>query len=410
MPGGRLSDLTILIAAGTALLALSLASFVISPVDTTPQIDGSSFSNHPSGARAAFLALKESGYDVRQSYEPISLLRAEPTAVLILAEPVLPPSQGDVRALLGFIEAGGTVLATGSTAGAFLPGLPSKPSAGRLAGGSSPGTPEAEAPTPIAIDAAIPSRLSDGVPRVTIAPAPSALADSSRYVTIYGTDARPAIVAARIGNGTAIWWSGSTPLTNAGVAESRSIDLLVNALGSATDREVWWDEHYHGHSRSLASYVKGTSLPCAGAQLGLVLLAALLAFARRRWPIRAAYIEPRASPLEFVDSMGALYQRASISAGIVRTVRGRVRRLLAAACGLPHGVPDEHLSQAAGPRVGTPPAQLQALLAGSAEAADNPDLRPEDARRIVAELQRVSLALRHGRRGAAAKAGNMEWR
>lgn len=404
MPGRRLSDLTILIAAGAALLALSLASFVIAPVDTTPQIDGSSFANHPSGARAAFLALKESGYNVRQSYEPMSLLRAEPTAVLILADPVVPPSQGDLRALLAFIEGGGTVLATGSTAGAFLPGLPSKPTAGTLSGRSSSGAPEAEPPAPIAVEAAIPSRLSDGVPRTAIAPAPSPLADTSRYVTIYGTDARPAIVAARIGNGTAIWWSGSTPLTNAGVAASRSIDLLVNAIG-ATDREVWWDEHYHGHSRSLASYVKGTSLPFAGAQLGLVMLAALLAFSRRRWPIRAAYVEPRASPLEFVDSMGALYQRANVSAGIVRTVRGRVRRLLAAACGLPQDVPDEHLSQAAGSRVATAPAQLQALLAGSAQAAEDPDLRPEDARRIVAELQRVSLALRHGRR---AKTGMME--
>ena len=394
MPRGRLSDLTILIAAGTALLALSLASFVIAPVDTTPPIDGSSFANHPSGARAAFLALKESGYDVRPSYEPISLLRAEPSAVLILAEPALPPSQGDLRALLAFIERGGTVLATGSAAAGFLPGLPWKPPGSHRSGNPSSRAPNAEPPAPSAVDAAIPSRLSDGVPRTTTVPAPSALANTSRYVTIYGTDARPAIVAARLGKGLAIWWAGSTPLTNAGVAESRSVDLLVNVIGTPIDREVWWDEHYHGHSRSLASYVKGTSLPFAGAQLALVILAALLAFSRRRWPIRAAYVEPRASPLEFVDSMGALYQRANIPAGMVRTVRGRVRRLLAAACGLPPGVPDEHLSQAAGPRVSTPPARLQALLAGSAEAADNPDLPPEDARRLVAELQRVSMALR----------------
>jgi hypothetical protein len=388
MPGGRVSDLTILIGAGTALVALSLASFLIAPVDTTPQIDGSSFANHPSGARAAFLALKQSGYDVRQSYEPLALARPGPRAVLILADPLLPPSQGDVRALLAFIEQGGTVLATGGAAGAFLPGLPWKPGAAAA---------DAEAPAPVAVDAAIPSRLSEGVPRATMVPAQSALTDTSRYVTIYGTNARPAILAARIGKGTAIWWSGSTPLTNAGVAESRSIDLLVNVIGDPAGREVWWDEHYHGHSRSLASYVRGTSLPFAGAQLGLVMLAALLAFSRRRWPIRAAYAEPRASPLEFVDSMGALYQRANVAAGIVGTVRARVRRLLATACGLPPGTPDEHLSRAAGARAATPPARLQALLAASADAAANPNLRPQDARRLVAELQQVSRALRHGR-------------
>ena len=245
MPGGRrLSDLTILIAAGTAMLALSLASFVIAPVDSTPQIAGSSFSTHPSGARAAFLALKEAGYRVRQSYEPISLFRSSPTAVLVLAEPGVAPSQGDLRALLAFIERGGTVLATGAAAGAFLPGLPRKPLPREVTG------------DPSSVDAAIPSRFSDGVPRTTIPTAPTALANTSRYVTIYGTDARPAIVAARFGKGWAIWWAGSTPLTNAGLAESRQIDLLVNVIGEPGEREVWWDEHYHGHSRSLLSYVK----------------------------------------------------------------------------------------------------------------------------------------------------------
>ena len=128
-----------------------------------------------------------------------------------------------------------------------------------------------------------------------------------------------------------------------------------------------------------------------------MIAAGLLAFSRRRWPVRAAYVEPRASPLEFVDSMGALYQRANTSAGVVATVRGRLRRRLAAACGLPPGAPDEHLSRAAAARVSTGPAQLQALLASSAEAAGNPDLRPDDARRIVEALQRTGRALRQGR-------------
>ena len=394
MPAGRgLTDLTILIVAGIVMLALSLASFLIAPVDSTPQIPGSSFSTVPSGARAAFLALKEAGYDVRQSYEPVSHFRSSARAVLILADPSLPPSQGDLRALLAFIEGGGTVLATGDAAGAFLPGLPKRPAEKHA--GSAPGADEA---MPTSVEAAIPSPLSDGVPRTTIVPASTGLGDTSLYVTVYGTDARPAIVAARFGKGSAIWWSGSTPLTNGGVAESRNIDLLVNVLGEPGEREVWWDEHYHGHSRSLLSYVKNTSLPFAGAQLGLVIVAALLAFSRRRWPIRAAYVEPRASPLEFVDSMGALYQRAGTSAGVVRTVRTRVRRLLASACGLPPGVPDEQLSLAAAPRVATEAGQLQALLASSAQAAGNPELSPDEARRVVEALQGMRMALRSGRR------------
>jgi len=394
MPRGRrLTDVTVLIAAGAVMLALTSVSFVLAPVDSTPQIAGSSFATFPTGARAAFLALKQAGYDVRQSYEPVSLLRTSSTAVLILADPTLAPSQGDLRALLAFVERGGTVLGTGAAAGAFLPGLP------KLAAGKQvrPAAGPDDAP-PSVVDAAIPSRLSDGVPRTTMTPSPTPLGNASPYVTVYGTDARPAIVAARFGKGLAIWWAGSTPLTNAGVAESRNIDLLVNAVGEPGEREIWWDEHYHGHSRSLLSYVKGTSLPFAGAQLGLVIVAALLAFSRRRWPVRAAYVEPRASPLEFVDSMGALYERARTSAGVVDTVRARVRRLLASACGLPPGVLDEDLGRAAAARVSIEPAQLQAVLTSSAQAAANPDLAPDEARRVVEALQRACTALRTRRR------------
>jgi len=96
--------------------------------------------------------------------------------------------------------------------------------------------------------------------------------------------------------------------------------------------------------------------------------------------------------------MGALYERARTSAGVVATVRARVRRLLASACGLPPGVLDEDLGRAAAARVSIEPAQLQAVLTSSAQAAANPGLAPDEARRVVEALQRACTALRTRRR------------
>ncbi len=384
---GRTSDLTILIAAGLATLLLSAASFLIAPVSSTPAVDGSSLATHAAGARATYLALKQAGYDARQSFEPVSFLRASPTAVLIIAEPQSLPSQLDVRALLAFVEGGGTVLATGRLASPFLPGIPSRPqSAGAAA-------------EPAQVNATLPSSLSVGVPRITMTTADGVVSGASPYLTIYGTDARPAVLAARYGKGLAIWWAGSTPLTNAGISDTGHVELLLNVLGEPGERQVIWDEHYHGHSRSLLSYAAGTPAPFAAAQLGLVFLAALLTFSRRRWPVRGEYVEPRSSPLEFVDSMGMLYQRANTPAGAVATVRARVRRTIAAACGVPANVGDEHLSRAAASRTAIDAAYLEELLAGSARASSDPDLRTETARGIVRDLQDVAAAVRAARQG-----------
>lgn len=383
----RTSDLTILIAAGVLTLLLSAASFLIQPVSSTPLLDGSSLATHPLGARATYLGLKQAGYDVQQSFEPLSYVRASSSAVLILAEPLIAPSQLDVRALLAFVERGGIVLTTGPLASRFLAGLP--PAAKE----------KAAIPEPAEVSVALPGSLSAGVPRIRMATAQSAVVQVSPYLTIYGTDARPAVLAARLGKGRAIWWAGPTPLTNAAVAEPGHLELLLNIVGAPGERQVIWDEHYHGHSRSLLSYAAGTPAPFAAAQLGIVFLAALFTYSRRRWPIREQYVEPRTSPLEFVESMGALYQRARATAGAVSTVRARVRRSIAAACGLPLAVDDEHLSRVAAIRTGIAGERLQKALANSASAAIDADLKPESATRTVQELQHLAVAVRAARRG-----------
>ena len=89
----RTSDLTVLAVAGAGTVLLTAASFMVAPPDALPRNDGSSYAAHPDGARAAFLLLKELGYHVDRSFEPVTAIRHAPEhTALVLANPSEAPS------------------------------------------------------------------------------------------------------------------------------------------------------------------------------------------------------------------------------------------------------------------------------------------------------------------------------
>jgi hypothetical protein len=377
------SDLKILIAAAAVTLLLSIASFLVAPVDSASYVTGSSYSPRADGAKAAFLMLKESGYAVERSFEPLTALRRSPErTVLILAAPVEGPSQQDIRVLRHFVEAGGIVLTTDRSGGEFLPGVPA------------PGPRDAFPEELTTVSAAIASPLTTGVPRIEVHRASKSLASASQYVTVYGDDASPAVVMARLGSGTAVWWADSWPLTNEGISASGHAELLLNLVGAPGARTVLWDEHYHGHARSLWSYIAGTPLPFVGLQMLLLSLAAVLAWSRRKWPIRHPVEVSRTSPLEFVDSMGALYERAGVARAAIATARARTRRDLIAAVRAPSATADAALARMVADRAGVEVPKIEGALAMGSEGATGADVDDAAAVRIVAELQRIAAAAR----------------
>ena len=371
----RTSDLTLLVGAGAATLLLSVASFFLAPVDSAPQLPGSSFASNPAGSRAVYLALQTAGYRVERSYEPLATLRRDPRSiVLVLTEPAVQASDQDLRAMRRLLEGGAVVLATGTAASTMLPDL-------RV------GNPARE-PASTARETMV-SPISRGVPSIH-ATRGGRLAVGSAYVPVYGDAEHTAVVAATFGDGTAVWFAGVFPLTNEGIARAGHAELLANVLGPPGERAILWDEHYHGHSRSLWSYMAGTPLPYAVLQIGIVGLLALVSLSRRRSPPRAIYDETRSSPLEFIDSMGSLYERAGTAAGAVATIRARVRRGLVDVCGIPASVPDSQLAAAVGARAGWPADRVEALLGSSAKAARDPDLTPGEALTVTAGLQQLA--------------------
>ena len=376
----RPRDLTIVLVALTALAVLSVAGmFVVPP--TEAQEDGSSYSATPRGARAAFLTLRQLGYRVERSFEPVTGVTRDPAGVvLIFAEPLEVPSDQDRRAIRQFLNGGGTVVAAGRVASAFFGGIP-----GEL---SQQVEPREYAPV-------LPGSLTHGVTSIDVESEPQPSFALPGYVPVFGRDPDAPVRVAHVGRGRAIWVSSATPFVNEWIDRHGNLQFLLNVLGAPGEHTILWDERYHGHARSLWSYVGRTPLPWALAQLGLIGLTAAATFSRRRGPVRAKVIDARTSPMEFVDSMGALYAQAKADRASVDVARARLRRLLAEAAGVPAGCTDAALARAAAARVAMEPEALEALLTASGDGGERSALQ------IVQGLQGVAATLVLERRGAS---------
>lgn len=394
MSARRLNDLTILIVAGLLIVALAIVSFLLSYTDTSPRVAGSSYSSEPHGTRVAYLVLKELGHEIDRSFDPVTALRGEPReSTFLLANPAVGPSEQDTRAMRAFVERGGVVIAYGLSAAPFLPGVTP------VKGG--PAIDNDAHRLPVGIPGAL-TRGTDAM-RARRQRAPEL---DAAYVAVYGESAAPALVVARFGEGRVIWSLDHTPIQNDGVAGEDNVRVLANAAGAPGLRTILWDEHYHGERRSLWSYLAGTPVAWGFAQLALLAVAGFAAVGRRRGPLRPRFVEPRTSPLEFVDTMGSLYERAGTRREAVDAARSRLRRRLAAAAGMPPSATDEQLVSAAAARTGIDGGRILAALSAAADLRRS--VSDKDAVPLVAELQELTASVAAARTGRTSE--GRRWR
>ena len=97
--------------------------------------------------------------------------------------------------------------------------------------------------------------------------------------------------------------------------------------------------------------------------------------------------------MEFVDMLGALYRRANARQAAVQAARLRLRRAIAAACGVPAATEDETLARAAGARLHTDAAGIGALLSEADVAAGQADLTAQRAIEVMQRLQKLTAQL-----------------
>jgi hypothetical protein len=377
MSARRLKDIHLVALAGVLTVVLGGAGAFIAPPGGPGIESPSSFSAAGGGGKAAFLTLKSLGYRVDRSYEPMTAVTADPADTMLLMTGTSPPSDLDRRALEAFLQGGGSVLLVGPQGADFLRVQGAAP--------SSPFAPPARhrvgAPSPLAVRAS----------EITMAPVAGAPKFGSAYVAVFSDGVEnPLVVTARVGQGRVVWLAAATPLTNAHIADAENLQLLLNAVGDPAGRKLLWDEHYHGHSRSLWSYAVHTPLPWVGAQLGVLLICALATYSRRRGPVRARRTDPRTSPLEFIEMLGALYRRAGAAPAAVAAARARLRRTIAAAQGIPADSPDDAIARAVATRTGVDIREVLDILVAAERAIRARDLSAAEALRLSRRLQLFS--------------------
>jgi hypothetical protein len=360
MPQGITSTDRRLLWFAAALLVLLIAGVsVLQPVGVAGQSTVPSvYSTAPRGARAAYLLLRDLGFDVRVWEEPPPTLAAlPPDALLILAEPADAPNKSAREALARFLEGGGHILFCGAVIPAFFPAAKVQPP---LFGRS-----------PWILNADLPGAISRGAEHVTMrAQTWWGKLDSSQ-LRLYGAGNNAAIVSWRVGKGEVLWWASASPLTNAGLNQAGNLPLFINSIQAFASHNtpIYWDEYFHGERTSLSSYLVRTPLKWGAWQLALVAVLLIFSFSRRSGPIVMPPAVSRLSPLEFVDTMGALYRHAHAFALPVEVSYRNLRLELTQRLGLPAATPDNELARIASERLGVDHVSLADALAAAAPGA-----------------------------------------
>jgi hypothetical protein len=122
MPVITQSDRRLLAAGGAIIAVLVVGVVLLAPDKDDDPGFPSSYSANRHGAKAAFLLLKQAGYNVERWTESPTGLPAQPRGtLLVLAQPALYPENVERAALTRYLFNGGRILAIGSSAALLLP-------------------------------------------------------------------------------------------------------------------------------------------------------------------------------------------------------------------------------------------------------------------------------------------------
>jgi len=374
-------DRTLLLAAGAGSLLLITLSVTLSPAGGTTNATPTTYSAASGGAKAVYLLLLAARYPVtRWEQSPLDL-PDEANATLILADPQDAPTSEERSAVRQFIERGGRVIATGASGAFFLPE-------------------HRVVPDPIAgmtwkrMASRSPSFVARAAPEITLAPQAYWEADDSALPLYSDVDEalKVRVIKADVGRGEMIWWASATPLTNAGVQEPGNLEFVLACIGD-THRQILWDEYFHGHQQSLAASLIESPFKWAALHVALAAAAVLLTYSRRSGPIVASAAESRLSPLEFVRTLGFLYQRAGAASVAVDISYQRFRYRLTRRLGITSAASADDLERAVRSRADINDPAFGDLLRACESAREDPRLRAAAALTLTRSLHDYAVKL-----------------
>ena len=378
-------DRKLLLIGGAVLFVLTAGLFV----GTSPEEEGvripSTYSAGSDGARAAYLLLQDLHYKVwRWERSPTELPSEPDNAILILADPLAKPNKEERAALKRFVDTGGQVLFTGARIESFFP--EGKVDTKKLIREWSTFSPN------------LPSKYTFGAAKIVLHTGAAWQAPVASQLPLYGDPRSPVVVSWRIGEGRILWWAAATPLTNSGITQEGNLNLFLNAMNSplAADRsavQIYWDEYFHGQRTSLWSYLQKTPVAWGLAQVAILGVIVVLTFGRRSGPIVFPPVVSRLSPLEFVDTLGGLYERAGAEPAVVGFVYQRFRATLSRQLRLSANASDTELADAVQGRLGWKESGLKSTMARALVASRSHKVEPEEALGLIRDLERYEVQL-----------------
>jgi len=190
-----------------------------------------------------------------------------------------------------------------------------------------------------------------------------------------------------------IWWASPSPISNGSIRDKGNMAFFLNSIGAPENSRVLWDEYFHGARGSLGSYILGTPLPWAALQIGVAFLAILLTFSRRSGAKRAPAADSRLSPLEFVETLGDLYQSARAAPAAVGVSYRRFRFALSRKLAMAPAAKLSDISRAAAIRFGWQEDSLLDTLTRSERAMRSINLSDREALDLVRQLHDYSASL-----------------
>jgi uncharacterized protein DUF4350 len=369
----------LLIAGGVFLLMIAAALFLAKPEAARSETP-TTYSTGSGGAKAAYLLLKSSGYAVERWEEPATELPETGGLTLILAEPFGAPTEGERQKLRRFLENGGRIIAIGTFAGLFLP-----------EGGA--------VPDPLAgmtwkqLSAQSPSSITRAAPAITMSPR-AYWRPSEFALPLYGDGKHSMVVMYPYGKGEVMWWAAATPLTNAGLKEPGNLEFFLASLDQKPGVRILWDEYFHGYRRSLAASIENSPVKWMFVQLALFAFILLVTYSRRSGPILIPAEGVRLSPLEFVRTLGLLYEKASASSVAVDICYHRFRYWLTRRLGLPADAPVLELERAIRERWSVNDPQLRATLQACESAPYDTAMKPVEALKLVQNIYDYAMRFR----------------
>lgn len=373
-------DRKILLIAAAVFLVLILSALLLLSPEANQSATPTTYSSNSSGAKAAFLLLQNSGYRIERWEKSPETLQTGRHTTLILAEPSQFASKEERAALLRFIEQGGRLIAIGPSAAWMLP---------ENAAREEPleGTIWEQFP------ALAPSAETLAAPQITLAPKAFWM-DSGAALPLYGKDNRPVAVRYSYGKGVVFWWASATPLTNAGLKEPGNMEFFLSCLGSKNNTRIVWDEYFHGYGGSGKTNLEMQMLVAMLIQLGIAGLAVLITFSRRSGLLRIPILESRLSPLEFVETLGGLYQHARASSVAVDIHYQRFLYLLTKRLGMTRNHSIEAIESAIQTRWSFHDADFAGILRQCSSARYHPDMAPRHALKLIRSLFSYAIQLK----------------